>query len=135
MNEYEDIINEKRYISPNRAPMSRADRAAQFSAFAALTGFDGVIRETGRLTDSPVELDECEKMAINESLCAILEELDSQPMVSLTWFRADGRKSGGAFVSYRGKLKKVDTFERLLIFTDGAKIPIDHLCQIQKADP
>ena len=133
MNEYQDIIHEKRYVP--RCAMSREDRAAQFSAFAALTGFDGVILEAGRLTDSPVELDECEKLAINESLCAILEELDTQPTVSLTWFRDDARKSGGAFVNYTGSLKKVDTYHRLLLFADGTQIPIDSLCRIEKPDP
>ena len=135
MNEYQDILNEKRYVSPNRAGMTPEDRAAQFSAFAALTGFDGVIRETGRLTDSAGDLDECEKLAINEALCAIVRQLDTQPGVSLVWFRPDNRKAGGAYVRYTGKLKKVDTFYGQLIFTDGTQIPIDSLCHIQRNDP
>ena len=132
MDSYEDILYEKRYVSPNRAPMSQADRAAQFSAFAALTGFDGVIRETGRLTDHKVELDETEKLAINQVLQDVLQTPGEQPILCVTWFCPDDRKNGGAFLNYRGKLKKVDMLERMLIFTDGAKIPIDALCQMEK---
>ena len=135
MNEYQDILNEKRYVSPNRAGMTPEDRAAQFSAFAALTGFDGVIRETGRLTDRAADLDECEKLAINEALCAIVQQLDTQPAVSLTWFRPDSRKTGGAYVRYTGKLKKIDTFYGKLCFADGTQIPIDSLRHIQRDDP
>ena len=128
MNLYRDVLYEKRYISPNRAPMCRADRAAQFSAFAALTGFDGVIGETGRLTQAAIELDECEKLEINAVLQEIVEEPEVQ--LRLVWFRPDERKSGGAFVAYSGKMKKLDLYERLLIFTDGTKIPIDQLCKL-----
>ena len=129
MEQYEDVLYEKRYVSPNRAGMCRADRAAQFSAFAALTGFDGVICETGRLTQAAIELDECEKLAINTVLQEILEKPEVQ--LRLVWFRPDARKAGGAFVSYKGKLKKIDLYERLLHFTDGTKIPIDSLCKLR----
>ena len=128
MDLYQDIIRENRYVSPNRAPMCRADRAAQFSAFAALTGFDGVIGETGRLTQAAIELDECEKLEINGVLQEITEEPEAE--LRLVWFRPDERKAGGAFVAYRGKLKKLDLYERMLVFTDGMKIPIDSLCKL-----
>lgn len=108
------------------------DRAAQFSAFAALTGFDGVILETGRLTDGDVQLDEGELLAMNQTLCALVEEVDLLPSVTLTWFRPDDRKAGGAYLTFTGKLKKVDTYDRQLIFTDGTKIPIDCLRCIEK---
>ena len=125
--EYEDIINAPRYVAVGRPAMSVEDRAAQFSAFAALTGFDGVIRETGRLTSDRAELEESVKSAINETLCALLEQVHEQPRVSLVWFRYDDRKAGGAYVSYRGKLKKLDEFNRALVFADGTRIPIEQL--------
>ena len=134
MKDYQDIIHRKRYVSADRPGMSIQDRAAQFSAFAALTGFDGVIRETGRLTDGRTEQDEGELLVINQTLCALMEQLHEQPQVTLTWFRPDERKSGGAYVTYTGCLKKIDTYHRLLCFTDGAQIPMDSLCQIQKSD-
>ena len=129
MEQYEDVLYEKRYISPNRAGMCRADRAAQFSAFAALTGFDAVIRESGRLTQTAAELDECEKLAINEVLQEILDEPDV--CLQLVWFCPDERKSGGAYVRYQGRLKKIELYERVLLFTDGTQIPIDSLCKLQ----
>lgn len=125
---YQDIINEKRYIP--RCAMSRADRAAQFSAFAALTGFDGVIAETGRLTDCPIHLDDGELLLMNGILCQLREQIHNRPRVELTWFRADDRKAGGAFCRYTGTLKRIDEYNRLLIFTDGTQIPMDTLVKI-----
>lgn len=132
MQNYKDIINKQRYIPIGRTGMSVVDRAAQFAPFAALTGFDGVILETGRLTDRETDMDEGELLAMNQTLCALMEELDTQPAVTLTWFRPDDRKEGGAYLSFAGNLKKVDTYDRLLIFTDGTRIPIDSLRYIQK---
>ena len=133
MNQYNDIIHEKRYIP--RCAMSRADRAAQFSAFAALTGFDGVVLETGRLTDQRTDMDDGELLVMNAVLCRLMEQIHNQPMVQLTWFRTDDRKEGGAYVPYTGTLKKIDEYNRLLIFTDGTQISIDTLVQICTAKP
>ena len=135
MRNYQDIIHAKRYICPDRAAMSQQDRAAQFSAFAALTGFDGVIAETGRLTDNFPELDEHAKAAIDEKLAQLADSISEKPMVSLVWFRPDEKKTGGAYVTYTGQLKKIDAYERVLTFKDGTQIPIDNLCHIQKSDP
>ena len=132
MRNYKDIINKQRYIPTGRTGMSVEDRAAQFSAFAALTGFDGVLLETGRLTDRERDMDEGELLAMNQTLCVLMEELDTQPSVTLTWFRPDDRKEGGAYLTFTGNLKKVDTYDRQMIFTDGTKIPIDSLRCIQK---
>ena len=128
MNNYNDIILEKRYIP--RCAMSREDRAAQFSAFAALTGFDGVILETGRLTDGFIDMDDGELLVMNAVLCRLMEQIHEKPTVQLTWFRADDRKEGGAYVPYTGNLKKIDEYNRVLIFTDGTRISIDTLTEI-----
>lgn len=130
---YQDILYEKRYVSPNRAGMSRADRAAQFSAFAALTGFDGVIRETGRLTQQEIFLDEDEKMAINLVLQQLMEEPEAQ--LRVVWFCPDSQKSGGVFLHYTGKLKRLDLYERVLCFWDGARIAIDRICKLERVLP
>jgi hypothetical protein len=90
--------------------MSRQDRAAQFSPFAALTGYEAVIAETGRLTDQITELDECRKAELNDRLCRIAENLDAHPWVSLTYFRDDDRKDGGAYLCASGRVKKLDAF-------------------------
>ena len=58
MKGYEDIINLPHHVSPTRPQMPMSDRAAQFAPFAALTGYDAAIKETGRQTDVRIELDE-----------------------------------------------------------------------------
>lgn len=128
---YEDILDKADQVLLPQVRMRREDRAAQFSAFAALSGFDGVIAETGRLTDAPVELDATEQTVVNDRLCHILEQLDTQPKICLTWYRPDSRKEGGAFICYTGNLKKLDSYNRLLHFTDGTTIPIDAITEIE----
>ena len=131
MKDYRDIIDAPRYIAAGHPGMTVADRAAQFSAFAALTGFDSVIRETGRLTQDWAEQDDGVKLAINTTLCELMEVLDTRPTVQLCWFCPDQRKSGGAYVRFTGNLKKIDTYQRMLVFTDGTQIPIDRLFDLR----
>ena len=130
MNKYQDIINKQRYISYKQGSMSNAERAAQFAPFAALTGFEGVILESGRLTQGEICMDDGELLAMNQTLCRLMEEIRTQPQVTLTWFRSDDRKAGGAYLTFTGRLKKIDTYHRQLIFTDDTVIPIDNLIQI-----
>jgi len=132
MEDYQDIIYEKRPMAVGQMGVSPADRAAQFAPFAALSGFDGVIWEAGRLTDGEIDMDEGELLAMNQTLCALAQEISDHPCVQLVWFCPDERKAGGAYRAYTGHLKKLDAYARLLIFTDGTKIPIDSLRSIQK---
>lgn len=127
---YDDIINLPRHVSENRPPMPVADRAAQFAPFAALTGFGAAITETGRLTDEKAELDEHEIEALNEKLSAITGRLDEHPMVSITYFQPDEKKSGGAYATVTGAVKKIDEYERLVLLQSGAKISIDDIVDI-----
>ena len=130
MGAYEDIIRLQRPAS-RRAPMSRTDRAAQFSPFAALTGYDAVIAETGRLTDSCTELDESRMAEINEVLQKILESADTMPQVALTWFREDDHKSGGAYLRISGRVKKLDLCQGKLLLEDGTAVDIVQLRDIE----
>jgi len=127
---YDDIIHLSRPDSGRRARMPRYDRAAQFSPFAALTGFDAAIQETGRLTDQRIELDEGGKQLLDEQMQAVLEILDTQPKVKVVWFRYDERKAGGTYVSTTGHVKKVDTYHERMIFTDGQSIPLGEIHSI-----
>lgn len=127
---YDDIINHSRPVSGKRARMSNYERAAQFSPFAALTGFDAAIAETGRLTDMRIELDEEEKQQLDKQMHRVLEKLEDQPKVTVRWFCADARKAGGAYVSTTGNVKKVDTYIGRLLLTDGRMIPLDEIMQI-----
>ena len=127
---YQDIIHEQRPCAVGQMGVSAADRAAQFAPFAALTGFDGVISETGRLTDDPTELDENEAQRLDEALRALQEKLPQRPQVQLIWYCPDSRKSGGAYLTYLGNLKRIDEYNRCLVFTDGIQIPIDSIIHI-----
>ena len=126
---YDDIIHLPRPVS-RRAKMTDCDRAAQFSPFAALTGFEAAIVETGRLTDSRIELEEDEKQRLDEQLRKVLEVLPAHPEVKITWFRRDERKSGGAYVETCGRAKKIDPFLGVLRLTDGQRIPLEEIFSI-----
>ena len=127
MNPYEDIINLPHHTSTSRPHMSAHDRAAQFSPFAALTGYDSAIAETARLTDERVELDEYSKSFLNERLCIIQGQMDERPEVLITYFQSDKRKSGGAYITATGCVKKIDVYERTVVMQDDTKIPIDDI--------
>ena len=128
---YDDIIQLSRPVSKKRSPMSNFDRAAQFSPFAALTGYDAVIAETGRLTDTQIELDEGGKALLDEKLQTIREHLAQQPKVKLTVFCPDSRKSGGAYETVTGNVKKIDPVTRILVLTGGEVIPVDRIYGIE----
>ena len=127
---YDDIIHLSRPNSGKRAKMSNYDRAAQFSPFAALTGFDAAIAETGRLTDDRIELDEGGKQLLDEQMQVVLEKIEAQPRVTVLWFCYDERKAGGTYVSTTGHVKKVDTYTGRLLLTGGQAIPLGEIFQI-----
>ena len=122
---YEDIINLPHHVSKTRPQMSMLDRAAQFSPFAALTGYDAAIKETGRLTDEKIELDEEALTALDMKYQLLINALDDAPEVTITYFQPDERKAGGKYITATGAVKKVDDFERRITMQDGTKIPMD----------
>lgn len=128
---YDDIIHLPRPVSQRHAPMTVQDRAAQFAPFAALTGYEEVIEESGRLTDSRIDLDEGEISLLNEALNRIKERLPEQPPVRLTCFRPDGRKAGGAYCTVTGRVKKLDEYEKNLLLADGREIPLEQIFEIE----
>lgn len=129
--QYDDIIDLPHHVSPTRPRMSMIDRAAQFSPFAALTGYDAAIKETGRLTDRRIELSEDSRAALDRKQQLLVECLADHPEVSVTYFIPDERKSGGAYVTVTGIVKKVDDYQRLLLLTDGTKIPLDDILDLE----
>lgn len=126
---YDDIINLPHHVSQKHPPMARADRAAQFSPFAALTGLDAALRETARLTDRRITLDEYEQAALDETLQAMRDALAKKqhPTVEICYFVPDDRKEGGAYRTVTGAVKKMAEFERLLILQNGTEIPIGEI--------
>lgn len=127
---YEDIIHLPHHVSATRPQMSMSDRAAQFSPFAALTGYDEAIKETGRLTDDRIELDENTRTALDIKQAYLAENINIHPEISITYFLPDTKKDGGEYVTATGSLKRIDEYERMLIFVDGRKIPMDEIANI-----
>lgn len=128
MTEYDDIIDLPRPKSKHE-PMPMSDRAAQFSPFAALTGYGDAIDETARLTDARIELSEEERAELDYKQ-QYLATLDA-PTVTVTYFIPDERKSGGAYVTHTGVLKRVDEVERMVVFKDGLRVPLDEVMDIK----
>ena len=128
---YDDTLHLPHHTSSKRTRMSALDRAAQFSPFAALTGYDAVIEEAGRLTDAPIELEEGAKAELDEKLNRILESIHTNPKVTITYFQRDQRKLGGAYLTAIGRVKKVDPYEMTLTMTDGSVIDLNLIYQIQ----
>lgn len=127
---YDDIIHLSRPRSERRAQMSNYDRAAQFSPFAALTGFDAAIEETGRLTDHRIELDEGGKQLLDEQMSALLDVIHTRPKVTITWFCYDERKAGGTYVVTSGIVKKIDRYSGKILMDDGSVIPLGEVFAI-----
>lgn len=128
---YEDIIHLSHHVSPKRPQMSMKDRAAQFAPFAALTGHEEAVRETARLTDSKIELDENEIQLLDQKL-QYLEAQAKQPVIEITYFLPDQRKSGGAYVEVQGRIKRIDRYHHCLRMEDETIIPIDDILKIDE---
>jgi len=131
MPDYDDIINLPHHVSTKRPQMSMLDRAAQFSPFAALTGYDAAIKETGRLTDEKIEMDEESLNMLNMKFQLLVEALDDEHEVSFTYFKPDETKAGGAYVTATGIVKKIDYYGRFITMKDGTKIPMDDVSSIE----
>lgn len=130
-NSYDDIIHLPHHVSKTRPQMPVSDRAAQFAPFAALSGYDAAIRETARLTDERLELDEHMKSALSDRLQMIAERIDERPEISITYFVPDEKKDGGAYITAAGTAKKIDEYERIVLMDDGTAIPIDEIISIE----
>ena len=130
-NRYDEIMELPHHVSKTRPQMPLSDRAAQFAPFAALTGYDSAIKETGRLTDERIELDEEALTALDRKYQLLMDALDDAPEVTIIYFRPDERKAGGQYVSATGTVKKVDTFGRRILLQDGTRIPLDSVYDLR----
>lgn len=127
---YDDIINLPHHVSKVHVQMTMAERAAQFSPFAALSGYDEALRETGRLTQARAELDEDEKELLDEKLQALRERMTEQPRTAITYFCPDGRKEGGSYLTAEGHIKKIDDYKKIVIMEDDTRIPVGEIMEI-----
>lgn len=128
---YEDLLHLPHHTSTTRPPMSMRDRAAQFSPFAALTGYEAAVEETARLTEDETVLTEEMKLQINDRLLWLRERLSDPPTVTLTYFVPDQRKSGGETVKEQGRITHIDEYERTVTLSDHRIIPIDRIRNIE----
>lgn len=129
MGNYDDIINLKRPISKH-PKMSLYQRSAQFAPFAALTGYEGQVKETARLTDSRIELDEEMKLILDLKIQVIKEMLSDNPEVEITYFIPDTKKDGGKYETIINNVKKIDSYNEHIIMQNNLKIEIKEIINI-----
>lgn len=155
---YEDLYDLPHHVSKTRPQMPVGERAAQFSPFAALTGYEAAVEETARFTEERISLDEAEKERLNETLAQVRIHLEEQKRsgirqvsakqdgaeakpqddaeqgavrVRVTYFQPDERKDGGTYVTAAGEVKKLEEYRNLLILKDGTEIPVREIREIE----
>ena len=129
---YADILHLPHHVSPTRRRMTMAERAAQFSPFAALAGSGEAVRETGRAVGQRAELSEDERAVLDQKQQIILAALEQgeEPEVTVTYFQPDRKKDGGEYVSYTGSIKKYKEIENTLVFGGGKEIPLSGIVDL-----
>lgn len=130
MGKYDDIMELPHHVSARHPRMSVTDRAAQFSSFKALTGLEGELSETARVTDRRLELSEQELSVLNEKLMRIMQK--EYPAVKVTVFVPDPFKEGGRYETVSGTVKRIDEAERRLVFTDESSVKTDDITDIDE---
>ena len=128
---YAGIAGLPHHVSRVHPQMSMEDRAAQFSPFAALTGYGDVIQETQRLTDEKIELDEEALAMLDEKYQMLMRRMDEHPVVQITYFQPDERKEGGAYVHVTGVVRKVDGVMKKMVMQDGTEIEMGEILNVK----
>jgi len=129
--DYADIIGLSRPVSKKHPPMPLLNRAAQFSPFAALNGYEDLIDETARVVDSKIELGESEKIALDRKLNELRARITDEPSVTLSYFVADPNKTGGRYQLVSGIVKKIDEGECVLLLKSGERIPFEDILTVE----
>ena len=128
---YEDLIGLPHHISKKHPQMAISDRAAQFSPFAALTGYGDTLKETARLTEHRIILSDDEKAVLDERLRIAVSQAAQHPVLTITYFVPDEKKDGGSYVTISGVLKRIGEYDHTVWMADGAKIPIEEIIQVE----
>lgn len=134
MTGYDDIRHLSRPQYPDLPPMSVHDRAAQFSPFAALVGYEDAVEETARLTDSRREMEEDEINELNRQLQELSERLGERPEIRVTYFIRDKKKEGGRYASKVGNARAIDQFNNVILFTDGESVAVKDMYSVVFTD-
>lgn len=130
LEKYKSIIDHPHHVSSTHPQMPMINRAAQFSPFAALTGYDDQIAETSRLTDRRIELTEAEEDAISKAL----GKLERGDVVELTYFVPDKRKAGGRYVTEKVTVKQVVAADGKIKLADGRGIEMESIIEVGELD-
>lgn len=128
---YDDIIHLPHPNSKAHPRMTIYDRAAQFAPFAALTGHEAAIRETARLTEQRLELDEDAKANLDLKLRMLTESKENRPKITITYFKADQAKAGGSYETVTQMIKKIDRYEHSVVLEDGSRIAIEDIFEME----
>ena len=128
---YEDIVNLPRHISKVHPQATMADRAARFSPFAAISGYEDMVKEAARVTEERIDITDAMKELLNEKLNMIIEFLDEEPEVTITYFEPDKKKDGGAYISITGTVKRINEYERIVLMSNDKKIRIDEIYALE----
>ena len=128
---YKDIINLPHHISKKYIQMSRYERAAQFAPFAALTGYEDIIEEEGRLTEDRIEINEEAKYVLDRKMQILMNDVVHMPFVSITYFIPDENKSGGEYVTIDERVKKIDVLKQIIITDKDTSIPVKEIVDMQ----
>ena len=128
---YDDILNMPHHVSSTRPHMSMHDRAAQFSPFAALVGYDDAVKETARLTNEKLELTADKIVNLNKKIAFLTEHADERPEVTIEYFIPDKKKAGGKYVTLSGNFRRIDEYSHNMIFTSGEEIPLNDIFEIE----
>lgn len=131
MGKYDDILNLPHHVSSVHPHMSMHDRAAQFSPFAALTGYEDTVKETARLTDEKLELTADRINDLNQKIAFLKEHAEERPPITVEYFIPDEKKSGGEYVTISGKFRRIDEYNRNMVFTSGEEIPLNDIFSIE----
>lgn len=131
MGKYDNIIDRPHHVSYRHSHMSMVNRAAQFSPFAALTGYEAAVSETARLTEAKIELTEDSRTELDRKQQWLTAHASERPEVTVTFFVQDARKSGGSYQTITGQFKRIDSVDRRLQLADGTGIPLDDILDLQ----
>lgn len=129
--DYKDIIDLPHHVSCKHPQMSSHDRAAQFSPFAALAGYDDAIQETVRQTEKKIEPSEEELDLLNNQLRFLRDMAKRNPVATFTYFVQDPKKAGGKYLTQTGRVRQIDAIKHTVVLTNGLTIPIGNIYAIE----
>lgn len=130
LSKYEKIIDATHHVSKNHPKMERINRAAQFAPFAALTGYNEAIYETGREVKKKIELTEEEKEIISNKINYLLSLPLQERKVDITYFQKDNTKEGGEYLHISDSLIKYDDIKREIVLESKKRIFIENILKI-----